>query len=170
MEKHPVFEMYDYNVWANLTIIHRLKELPKDIYHKDIQSGFSSVAKVVTHIYVVENIWFDLIEGRTRNEAKASAAQLEPLLAIKDIEEMDVLYRELTSKNKMVLASQIDKDPTVVLDHPTMGSLETSISGAIFHIVNHGSYHRGNIGTMLRQMDHTSVLQDYVAYLYNESK
>lgn len=83
MEKQPVFEMYDYNVWANLTIIHRLKELPKDIYHKDIQSGFSSVAKVVTHIYVVENIWFDLIEGRTRNEAKASATQLEPLLAIK---------------------------------------------------------------------------------------
>ncbi|MDH6372686.1 putative damage-inducible protein DinB [Paenibacillus sp. PastF-3] len=170
MEKHPTLEMYDYNVWANQTIIHRLKELPKDSYHKDIQSGFSSVAKVVTHIYVVENIWFDLISGRTRNEAIASAAQLEPLLAIKDIEEMDVLYRELSSKNKMVLNSHIDKDPTVVLDHPTMGSLETSISGAIFHIANHGSYHRGNIGTMLRQMDHTSVLQDYVAYLYNEPK
>ncbi|WP_312147418.1 hypothetical protein [Paenibacillus odorifer] len=82
-------------------------------------------------IYIVENIWFDLISRRTRNEAITSAAQLVPLLAAKDIEEMAVLYHELASKNKIVLASQIDKDPTVVLDHPTMGSLETSISGVI---------------------------------------
>ncbi|WP_313637930.1 DinB family protein [Paenibacillus sp.] len=42
------------------------------------------------------------------------------------------------------------------------------MSGFNFYIANHGSYHRGNIGTMLRQMGHTSVLQDYVLYLYNE--
>lgn len=57
-------------------------------------------------IYIVENIWFDLISGRTRNEAITSAAQLLPLLAAKDIEEMAVLYHELASKNKIVLASQ----------------------------------------------------------------
>ncbi|HEY4430172.1 MAG TPA: DinB family protein [Paenibacillus sp.] len=44
------------------------------MYHEDIQSGFSSVAKVLTHMYVVENIWFDLISGRTRNEAITSTA------------------------------------------------------------------------------------------------
>lgn len=37
---HPALIMYKYHVWANGVIIDRLKELPQDIYHKEIQSGF----------------------------------------------------------------------------------------------------------------------------------
>lgn len=73
---HPALIMYKYHVWANGVIIDRLKELPQDIYHKEIQSGFSSVSKVLSHIYLTDYAWFDIILGKSMNEAMVSTNQL----------------------------------------------------------------------------------------------
>ncbi|MEY9869279.1 putative damage-inducible protein DinB [Peribacillus sp. B2I2] len=34
------------------------------------------------------------------------------------------------------------------------------------HVVNHGTYHRGNITAMLRQMGYASISTDYGLYLF----
>ncbi|WP_313897918.1 DinB family protein [Brevibacillus sp. FSL L8-0520] len=38
------------------------------------------------------------------------------------------------------------------------------------HVVNHGTYHRGNIAAMLRQQGYAGVPTDYVFYLYELSQ
>ncbi|MFF2447902.1 DinB family protein [Neobacillus sp. NPDC058068] len=166
MKKNPTKDMYDYNVWANKEIINRLKELPKDIYHQDIQSGFSTISHVLTHIYLVEQSWFGIINGQTMDEAFVLANQLQNQLESKDIEEMETLYDSLSLKNKSFLANQENMDQVIVVNNPYAGLLETSISESVLHVVTHGNYHRGNIATMLRQLGHPSVMQDYGLYLY----
>lgn len=64
--------MYNYHVWAYGVIIDRLKELPQEIYHQEIQSGFSSVSKVLSHIYLTDYAWFDILSGKSMNEAMGS--------------------------------------------------------------------------------------------------
>jgi uncharacterized damage-inducible protein DinB len=85
---HPTLIMYNYHVWANGVIIDRLKELPKEIYHKEIQSGFSSVSMVLSHIYLTDYAWFDIISGKSMNEAMAFTNQLREQVETKSIEEM----------------------------------------------------------------------------------
>ncbi|MGG0845174.1 DinB family protein [Peribacillus simplex] len=162
----PVLKMYNYHVWANGVIIDRLKELPQHIYHKDIQSGFSSVSKVLSHIYLTDYAWFDIISGNSMNEAMAASDQLKEVVEKKSIEEMKKIFLDLSERNKALLNSQEDMDKVIVVDNPYAGLLETSISESVLHVVTHGSYHRGNIATMLRQMGHTSVMQDFGLYLY----
>jgi uncharacterized damage-inducible protein DinB len=99
-------KMYDYHVWANGVIIGRLKELPKDIYHKEIQSGFSSVSKVLSHIYIVDCTWFDIISGKSMNEALASANQLSEQVETKNIEEMKKLFSDLSERYNALLNSK----------------------------------------------------------------
>ncbi|WP_375088412.1 DinB family protein [Peribacillus sp. RS7] len=164
----PVLKMYKYHVWANGVIIDRLKELPQHIYHKDIQSGFSSVSKVLSHIYLTDYAWFDIISGNSMNEAMASSDQLREVVEKKSIEEMKKIFLDLSERNKALLNSQEDMDKVIVVDNPYAGLLETSISESVLHVVTHGSYHRGNIATMLRQMGHTSVMQDFGLYLYSK--
>lgn len=164
----PVLKMYNYHVWANGVIIDRLKELPQHIYHKDIQSGFSSVSKVLSHIYLTDYAWFDIISGNSMNEAMASSDQLRQVVEKKSIEEMKKIFLDLSERNKALLNSQEDMDKVIVVDNPYAGLLETSISESVLHVVTHGSYHRGNIATMLRQMGHTSVMQDFGLYLYSK--
>ncbi|WP_439022155.1 DinB family protein [Bacillus thuringiensis] len=165
---HPALIMYKYHVWANEVIIDRLKELPQDIYHKEIQSGFSSVSKVLSHIYLTDYAWFDIILGKSMNEAMVSTNQLREQVETKNIEEMKKLFQDLSERNKSLLNSQEDIDKLIVVNNPYAGLLETSISESVLHIVTHGSYHRGNIATMLRQMGQTSVMQDFGLYLYSK--
>ena len=165
---HPALIMYKYHVWANGMIIDRLKELPQDIYHKEIQSGFSSVSKVLSHIYLTDYAWFDIILGKSMNEAMVSTNQLREQVETKNIEEMKKLFQDLSERNKALLNSQEDIDKVIVVNNPYAGVLETSISESVLHVVTHGSYHRGNIATMLRQMGQTSVMQDFGLYLYSK--
>ena len=163
---HPVIKMYNYHVWANEVIIDRLRELPQDIYHMDIQSDFSSVSKVLSHIYLTDYTWFDIISGKSMNEAMATTNQLREQVEMKSIEEMKVIFLDLSERYRALLDNQKDIEKLIVVDNPYAGLLETSISETVLHIVTHGSYHRGNIATMLRQMGHTSVMQDFGLYLY----
>ncbi|MCH4568551.1 MULTISPECIES: DinB family protein [Bacillus] len=165
---HPALIMYKYHVWANGVIIDRLKELPQDIYHKEIQSGFSSVSKVLSHIYLTDYAWFDIILGKSMNEAMVSTNQLREQVETKNIEEMKEIFQDLSERNKALLNSQEDIDKVIVVNNPYAGVLETSISESVLHVVTHGSYHRGNIATMLRQMGQTSVMQDFGLYLYSK--
>lgn len=102
------------------------------------------------------------------NEAMVSTNQLREQVETKSIEEMKKLFQDLSERNKALLNSQEDIDKLIVVDNPYAGLLETSISESILHVVTHGSYHRGNIATMLRQMGHTSVMQDFGLYLYSK--
>ncbi|MEH7014845.1 DinB family protein [Neobacillus niacini] len=165
---HPALKMYNYHVWANGVIIDCLKELPKEIYHKEIQSGFSSVSKVLSHIYLTDYAWFDIISGKSMNDAMAFTNQLREQVETKSIEEMKKIFLDLSERNKALLDSQEDIEKLIVVDNPYAGLLETSISESVLHVVTHGSYHRGNIATMLRQMGHTSVMQDFGLYLYSK--
>ncbi|MDM5339104.1 DinB family protein [Fictibacillus enclensis] len=42
----------------------RLKELSDDVYHQEIQSVFPSILKVVSHRYIVDQLWFHIISGK----------------------------------------------------------------------------------------------------------
>jgi uncharacterized damage-inducible protein DinB len=163
---HPALKMYDYHIWANGVVIDRLKELPQNIYHKEIQTGFSSVSKVLSHIYLTDYAWFDIISGKSMNEAIATTNQLREQIETKSIEEMKRIFLGLSERYKELLNSQENIEKVIVVDNPYAGLLETSVSESVLHVVTHGSYHRGNIATMLRQMGHTSVMQDYGLYLF----
>src|SRR6478752_7452301 len=134
---HYSLKLYDYHVWANQKIFDRLKELSKGIYEEEIQSVFPSISKVMAHIYVSDNIWLDFISGEKFDEVYASADQLKE-----------------------------DMETALVLETSFAGRLETRLSDLVQHVVNHGTYHRGNITAMLRQLGHPGVMTDYVLYLY----
>ncbi|MGE6256753.1 DinB family protein [Heyndrickxia sporothermodurans] len=167
---NPVLEMYEYHVWANEVIMNRLKELPEEVYHKDIQSGFSSISKVLSHVYFVDHSWYEIINGQSMRDAFSKVEQIKEQIEAKPIDEMRELFSILSKKYKMVLNKEKDFDKTIVVDNPYAGLLETSISETIMHVVTHGAYHRGNIATMLRQLGHTSVMQDFGLYLYDKQK
>jgi uncharacterized damage-inducible protein DinB len=79
---------------------------------------------------------------------------------------MKKIFLDLSKRYKELLNSQVDMEKAIVVDNPYAGLLETSVSELVLHVVTHGSYHRGNIATMLRQMGHTSKMQDYGLYLF----
>ncbi|MDM5188833.1 DinB family protein [Bacillus sp. DX4.1] len=163
---HHALNLYDYHVWANKTIFDRLKELPRDIYHKKIQSVFPSVSKTVSHIYLTDYCWLNILSGKSMKEALAFADHLKEQTETKSIEEIETMFFDLSEQYTSFFNQQEDLEKTLVLDNPYAGLRETSFSEVVLHVVNHGTYHRGNITAMLHQMGHASVMTDYGLFWY----
>jgi uncharacterized damage-inducible protein DinB len=161
---HHAIEMFDYHIWANKTLFTRLVELQNYVYHQEIQSVFPSISKVVSHMYIVDQLWFHIISEVSMSEAlKIEKVETDT----KNIEEIVLLFQELYDQYRVLLNNQEDLDKVTVLDTPWAGRRETSLSEMVLHLVTHGSYHRGNITAMLRQMCYPSVTTDLTSYWYS---
>ena len=102
---HFAVTMYNYHVWANQTLFKRLKELSDDVFHQEITSVFPSISEVVSHMYIVDQLWFHIISGKDMPEA----LQVEKETGEgKGMEEMDQLFNELSQKCKTFLSQQED--------------------------------------------------------------
>ncbi|WP_028403129.1 DinB family protein [Ectobacillus panaciterrae] len=168
--KHHAVQLYDYHVWANRKLFNRLKELPKELYDREIQSVFSSISAVIPHVYITDSIFLRAISGDSFDNVRAIAFELMETTKGKSAEEMEELYTELAERYNAFFDSQENMDKTIVLEHPQFGRLDSKISEIVQHVVNHGTYHRGNITAMLRQMGEAGASMDYIFYLYEIGK
>ncbi|WP_342614639.1 DinB family protein [Peribacillus frigoritolerans] len=164
-----VENLYNYHVWANQRIIDHLKTLSPEKYQKEMKSVFSSVSKVLSHIYLVDYGWLNILEGQNMSEAMQSSLQFQEKIEKLPIEDLEMEFHTLSTLFKYFLKSQEDIEKRIMLDNPWASLRETSLSEMILHVVNHGTYHRGNISAMLHQLGAYSVMTDYVFYWYSDN-
>lgn len=113
-------------------------------------------------------IWLNVLSEVAYQEIIDSVGKFESaqgdMAAIKQhASELEAQYHDFFSR-------QIDLEQTFSMKHPKLGTLETTYADIILHVVNHGTYHRGNVTAMLRQLGHSGVPTDYMYYLYEREK
>ncbi|MDF2963783.1 MAG: DinB [Paenibacillus sp.] len=165
---HPV-DMYNFHVWANQTMFNRLKELPQELYKQEVQSSFPSLSKGMAHIYTVDFGWLDMLSGKSMVEALELRAQREQEAEAQSLEGLEAMFTDLTERYKAFFAGQADFEKQIVLDNPYAGIYEATLSEMVMQVVNHGTYHRGNISAMLRQLGHASVMTEYALFWYQKA-
>lgn len=168
--KHPAIQHYHYHNWANNRIFEHLKELPGEVYNQQIKSVFSSLQEVLTHMYQADGMWLSVMSGDDFSRTMGIIKQQKKKSAGQNLEGMEKLYEEMSDKYNVFLDNHNDLDELMTIEHPKYGNLETSVTQQVMHVVNHGTYHRGNITAMLRQQGHAGVSTDYIFYLYEVLK
>ncbi|WP_339168862.1 DinB family protein [Paenibacillus sp. FSL R5-0341] len=163
---HPV-QMYNYHAWANQTILSRIKELPSSVLSQEVNSSFPTIAHALSHIYAVDKMWYLVLTGTGMPEALQACIPLNSELH-GSVGEYIQCFNDLSAQYSEWFQGQDDLEQTVLLDNPFAGVRETSLSEMVFHLVNHGTYHRGNVSTMLRQLGHASIMNDYSLFWYQE--
>ncbi|MCR2803363.1 DinB family protein [Paenibacillus soyae] len=164
MTNHPA-ELLKYHAWANQTIIGRIKELPAPALSQEVNSSFPTVAHALSHIYVVDRMWYLVLTGAGMPEAFQATMALNTRI-LGSIDEYAVMFEELAGQYGDWIQSQDDLEQTILLDNPFAGVRQTRLSEIVLHVVNHGTYHRGNVSTMLRQLGHASAMNDYALFWY----
>jgi uncharacterized damage-inducible protein DinB len=166
---HHALQLYNYHVWANKIICKHLKELPSETFRQEIQSAFSSLYEGLVHIYRVDTTWLLAMSGASFDEIIARNGQVMEEVKGRSIPEMEALYEALAGQYRAFFDRQ-DMDEIREYPHPQFGTLRAPYAEIVQHIVNHGTYHRGNITSMLRQLGHAGTPTDYVFYLYDLNK
>lgn len=163
-------QLYDYHKWSNARVFNRLKELPRDIYTNEIESVFPSLSHVMVHIYLTDALWLKVIKQDSFESIMAYLAQVQQESQNRSIEEIESMYSKLANEFESFLNEDLDTEKEFTIEHPQFGKLETNVFELMQHVVNHGTYHRGNITAMLRQQGVPGVSLDYVFYLYEKKK
>ncbi|SFE81476.1 Uncharacterized damage-inducible protein DinB (forms a four-helix bundle) [Paenibacillus catalpae] len=166
MTNYPV-EMYNYHAWASQTILGRLKELPPAVLHQEVNSSFRAIADALSHIYMVDKTWYLVLSGTDMGEALQECMPLAGRV-LETAEDYVNLFAELSEQFREWFRNAPDLERTIILNNPYAGIRETRLSEIVLQVVNHGTYHRGNISTMMRQLGYASTMNDYALYWYQE--
>lgn len=162
--KHEIIRQYEYHIWANTKVFEHLKQLPEEVYAAEVQSVFPTVAAVLEHLYVRDELWLAVLQGESAELIQLVNRLTEEVkgMVISSLEER---YNGVAERFRHYMAVVDDLDKLMTITHPRFGSMTAPISGIIQHVVNHGTYHRGNVTAILRQQGHPGVATDYIFFL-----
>jgi len=154
--------LYDYNSWANHRSLDAAAALTSEQFTKPLGSSFSSVRDTLAHIWGCEWLWLERFQGR-------SPASLPDVNQFNELSALRTRWQEdETCLNKFVAAVTQD-DLNRVHEYRTMsfGAYKNPLWQSMQHMVNHGTYHRGQIATMLRQLNAKPLSSDLI-HFYRE--
>jgi len=138
--------LLDYNYWARDRMYEALEPLTAEQTSRDLGGSFGSVHDTVAHIYAAEVVWF----GRWHGEAPA----LLTGAAFPDLASIRRAWVEHEAKMRGFVGELGDAGVDRVFAFKMFSGQPTAAPfwQMLQHVVNHGSYHRGQITTKLRQL------------------
>ncbi|MDO3411743.1 DinB family protein [Saccharibacillus sp. CPCC 101409] len=164
---HPL-QMLRYNAWANQTLLNRIKELPPETLHREVNTSFPTIAHAFAHMHMVDQIFYAVLSGTEMQEAMNARMPLADQPIHDTPDELSRRFAELNRQFETWIDAGPDLEQTFILNNPYVGPRETGRSEIVLHLVNHGTYHRGNVSTMLRQLGHASTMTDYIFFWYQD--
>lgn len=147
MNTNDVTYLNEYNKWANARTLDAASKLTSEQFLADLQSSHRSVRDTLAHTLAAEWIWLERWKGTSPNA----------LLTATDFPTHESLRARWT---------QVENDYTEFFNGLSDEALDTVIAytntrgekweyplvSMIQHLMNHSTYHRGQVTTMLRQL------------------
>jgi uncharacterized damage-inducible protein DinB len=139
--------LLDYHYWARDRMLDAVEALTPEQYTKDLANSFGSVRDTAVHTYFAEWNWY------LRWTGTSPTRPLDPE-QFPDVATLRRVWREQEAKIRLFLSSLGDSHLDRVFEYKTLNGQENR---SVFwhmlqHVVNHATYHRGQITTMLRQL------------------
>ncbi|HWQ03207.1 MAG TPA: DinB family protein [Candidatus Nitrosotenuis sp.] len=160
MNLERIRELYDFNAWANRRVLDSCTLLSAEQFTRPLGSSFSSVRDTLAHILGAEWIWLERWQGRSP-KALPSAAEFFDLSTVR-ARWLEVEQKQLAFVRALGV-SDLERECAYInlqgqpFAYPMRSCLQ--------HVVNHGSYHRGQAATLLRQLGANPRPTDFLLYL-----
>ncbi|HZP47431.1 MAG TPA: DinB family protein [Vicinamibacterales bacterium] len=152
--------MIDYHYWARNRLFEALEALTPGQYNQDLGSSFKSIRDTATHTYAAEWAWYQRWQGE-------SPSALLPSDQFADLAALKAAWLDHERKMRAFVDGLTDADVDRVIEFRMLNGTTgaSPIGQMVQHVVNHASYHRGQITTLLRQLGAAPAKSmDMIAY------
>jgi uncharacterized damage-inducible protein DinB len=147
-----------YNRWANERLTSWLLTLDRTILYTQTGSSFGTIDRTLQHILAAETYWYSIIVK----------GQIPEFDLSERVQAIDRVAADLVLRSQELLHSL-----SILTDEQLLERIKASDSAQsryeyILHVVNHSSYHRGQVVTLCRALGVTGEIPvtDYDAYLW----
>lgn len=156
---HEIQDLYAYNRWANRRILAAVRALSGEERARDLRSSFPSVQATLAHVLGAEWIWLERWNGRSPGGFPAD-------WNLDDWVELERRWGEVEAAQGRFVGALTAADLGRAVDYRnTAGTPFVAPLGQLLrHVVNHSTYHRGQVVTMLRQLGAAAPATDLVVY------
>jgi uncharacterized damage-inducible protein DinB len=155
MNRQDILTLYEYNAWANARILRAVEPLAAKAFLRDLKNSFPSVRDTLAHILGAEWIWLRRWHGESPSQILVPT-DYPTLGSLKD------RYAAVDKERRAFLDGLSEERLAQPFQYKDMAGKAHSLLlvQSLQHVVNHGTYHRGQITTMLRQLGATPVSTD----------
>jgi len=159
MTPEEVQLLFDYNHWANQRALEGAAQISDEQFIQRLGSSFSSVRDTLMHICGAEWVWLERCHRR-------SPASIPDVSRVQTI----VALREHWQPQAQALLAFVGKlqqdDLDRVLEYKTInfGNYQNPVWQSLQHLANHGTYHRGQVATLLGQLGVKPILTDLIHF------
>jgi uncharacterized damage-inducible protein DinB len=166
MNLSDIHFLYEFNFWAKDRILGIVETLTPEQFTHDFHSSHGGVQGTLVHTMGAEEIWL----MRWKGDSPASGRKPEDFPTVESLSNrwemaaMEILGFCHTLKK--------DRDLERMLSYYDFAGNSRSepLGIAMQHLVNHSTYHRGQVVTMLRQLGVKPVATDLITYYRERQK
>lgn len=158
--KELLMDLAAYHYWADQRILDALKSLPEEMLDKEIPSSFPSLRKTLYHLWDAENTWIQRLKLQ------------EPILPPSrgftgNFDEFSGLFLQCNQSLEEWIGKTSEQGllHVVAYYNSKHEQLKNPVYQCLVQVLNHATYHRGQLVTMLRFLGITKIpATDYIAF------
>jgi uncharacterized damage-inducible protein DinB len=143
--KEKLIDLFEYTYHSN-------KEMIK-VISENISKADEKTISLINHTLNAQQIWNSRVLGGKSFEVW----QINPFESLEDINHQNFL-------KSIDIIQNFDLDQRIEYQNSREAKFENSIFEMFFHVINHSTYHRGQINSLLKQNGIEPLLTDYIFY------
>jgi len=136
-----------YNSWATQKICEVILALPEEKQLAEVPSSYNSLYKTVLHIWDAESIWWQRMKLLERFTIPNQVFKGTMKEMVAELQQQSRAWEEWVAN-----ASELSIEHVFQYKTFDKQQFKQPTWQVIMHVVNHGTYHRGQLINMLRQL------------------
>jgi uncharacterized damage-inducible protein DinB len=151
--------LYDYTKWADGRMFEAVSKLTPEQWTKDLGSSLKSTRDTVVHLVSAQWIWISRWKGESP-KAMWAAAEFPTQASVRE------KWEPLAGDLKAFVAAQTEESVAKPVNYKNLKGEPMSypLGHLMLHAVNHSTYHRGQVTTLIRQLGGQPMSSDLVVY------
>jgi uncharacterized damage-inducible protein DinB len=140
--------LIDYHYWARDRVLAAAAPLTVEDFQRDLRNSFPSVRDTLAHLSMTDWIWHARWTGHSPTAPPHSPEEFPTVETVREF------WQAQEAKIRSFVVRLPEGALGAEIDYRNMKGQagRSSFAQMIAHLVNHGSYHRGQVTTMLRQL------------------
>ena len=159
MDIDRIRALFEYNSWANGRILDVASKLTPEEFTKDLGSSYPSVRDTLVHLISSEWIWLQRWKGISPR-AMLNFLDFPSFILLK--ERWAEIEHEQSAFVQAITEESLNKVISYV--NTTGESWKYALWQMLQHVVNHSTYHRAQVVTMVRQLGIQPLATDFLVY------
>ena len=152
--------LFAYGRWANERTLESAGTLSAEELARAVGGSFGSVLGTLTHLYSSEWVWNERLHG-------VSPGGLPPDPSLATLEGLRARWCAVEAALEVYVAAVTPASLASRISYRSVKGdpFTRPVGDVLVHIVNHSTYHRGQVATLVRQLGRIPLPTDYLLFL-----